>query len=323
MKTDFIIFLLSIFFILLIFFGIFNKSIEGFSFGSISTPSSSSETNGQYKYLAPLPSDNSWSIDIQNAFVTKFNSTILSLDPSAGQITSPSQGLQGINYMQTASEEEAKSFIDNGVWPRDVYVNNLLTQIKKENKIFENMEKFLNVMSPNRILFKALISSKLPQNTILSSLNPNLGTGVAINGTEYLTCKTGEGSIKQPDGTNIVFPSSGLYPYVLPYKTSTTGSYTLDYSIFEKIPGLTFDGSACNICQTPNFNYMDPSNNCAFNINTPVAFDIYSGTNIKSTPSAVSSDSTSSTSSSTTPSSTSSTDTAPPPATSSSSSWFG
>jgi hypothetical protein len=318
MKFDFVIFILSIFFILLIIIGIFNKSIEGFSFGYTPTPTStsSSETNGQYKYLAPLPPNNSWAIDIQNAFVTKFNSILRGLNPSATQITSTT--FNGINYMQNASEEEAKYFIDNGVWPRDVYVNNLITKIKDENsgdaQVTQMIDSFLkdwSIMLTNRQLFKQLIGNQLPQNTIISSLNPSLGTGVSLNSSKYLTCQSGEGTIKQPDGTNIVFPSSGLYPYVLPYKTSPTGSYTLDYSIFEQIPGLTFDSSACNICQIKNFNYMDPSNNCYFNIDSPVALDIFLGNNIKSTPSPVSSDSTT-----TSPNTTSSS------ATMSSSSWF-
>ena len=129
MIFDIVLLFLILFFILLIFIGILNKTIEAFSLGSLSsipTPLSSSETDGQYKYLAPLPPNNSWSIDIQNAFVTKFNSVIIGFDPSATQITSPA--FNGVNFMQNASEEEAKSFIDNGVWPRDVYVTNLITE---------------------------------------------------------------------------------------------------------------------------------------------------------------------------------------------------
>jgi hypothetical protein len=331
MKFHIIIHLLSLFFILLIIFSVFNKSIEAFSFGSLTSGSSESATpspsteDSQYKYLAPLPPDNTWSQDIQNAFVTKFNSMLLAQDPSATLITSPTT--KQFNYMLIASEEEAKYFIDNGVWPWDNYVNNIINKIKES--VDENTKKLLefviNIWSktvPNREVFKMLISSQLPQNTILSSLNPSTGTGININGTQYLTCKSGEGTIKQPDGTNIVFPSNGLYPYILPYKTATNGSYTLDYSTFEKIPGFTFDSSACNICQTPNFNYLDPSNNCFFSINTPEAYNIYSGSNLKSSPSSTSTTSPSTSTTSTTTPSTSSTSTTTPSTSTSSSSWF-
>ena len=188
MIFDIVLLFLILFFILLIFIGILNKTIEAFSLGSLPstpTPSSSSESNGQYKYLAPLPPNNSWSIDIQNAFVTKFNSVFTGLDPSATQITSPA--FNGVNFMQNASEKEAKSFIDNGVWPRDVYVTNLITKLQNEasgdvqsTKLVEEFIKTWSIVLPNRLIFKQLIADKLPQNTTLSSLNPNVGTGLVI-----------------------------------------------------------------------------------------------------------------------------------------------
>jgi len=139
---------------------------------------------------------------------------------------------------------------------------------------------------------------------------------VLPSNNQYLTCKTAnQGATQLPDGTNLIIPANGLYPFVSSSKnTIANGAYTLDYTIFESIPGLTFDGSACNICQTPNFNYFDPSNNCMFSIKTPEAYNVYSGANIKSTPASTSS---SSSDTSSTPS-----DKKSDTKSSSSSSWF-
>jgi hypothetical protein len=310
MKFDIVILLLIVIFILLITFNIFNKSLEGFSFGS--TPSSSSsKTDSQYDYLAPLPANNTWSETTQTNFMQKFNANLLAKDASATLITTP--GFQNMSYISFASEIEANYYVENGKWPWDNYVNNFYSKIISKatpqgQKMMTNFIATLQQIYPNRLIYKQIGGATLPQSTILSSLNPNTGNGLVLpNNNQYLTCKTAtQGAMQLPDGTNLIIPANGLYPFVSSSKnTIANGAYTLDYTIFESIPGLTFDGSACNICQTPNFNYFDPSNNCMFSIKTPEAYNVYSGANIKSTPASTSSSS----SDSSLPTSTTSSDT--------------
>ena len=319
MKIDIVILLLIVIFILLIVFNIFNKTLEGFSFGS--TPSSSSSTSdSQYDYLAPLPANNSWSETTQTNFMQKFNANLLARDPSATLITTPS--IPGMNYMSLASEIEANYYVENGKWPWDNYVNDIINKSydntnEQQQQATKNMVAYFQQLYPNRLIYRMLAPRTLPQTTILSSLNPNTGNGLTLGNNQYLTCKMAtQGATQLPDGTNLIIPANGLYPFVSSSKnTVANGAYTLDYTIFESIPGLTFDGSACNICQTPNFNYFDPSNNCTFSIKTPEAYNVYSGANIKSTPAPTASlPSSSSTPSSSTPSSST--------PSSSSSSWF-
>ena len=286
MKFDIVILLLIVIFILLITFNIFNKTVERFSLGS--TPSSTPDSN--YDYLAPLPANNTWSEQTQTNFMQKFNANLLAKDPSAILITTTSIG--NISFLTLASEIEANYYVENGKWPWDNYINNMFnksfsTSTKQQQEALKNIVTMYQQYYPNRFIYKMIAPSTLPQSIILSSLNPNAGSGLVLPAkNQYLTCKTAtQGATQLPDGTNLIIPANGLYPFVSPSKNfQESGAYTLDYSIFESIPGLTFDGSACNICQTPNFNYFDPSNNCIFSIKTPEAYNVYSGANIKSTP---------------------------------------
>ena len=294
MKIDIVLLLLIVFFILLITFNIFrsfNKMSEGFSIGSTS---SSSETNAQYDYLAPLPANNTWSEETQTNFIKKFNANLLAKDPSATLITTPSfaGSFGNLNYLSLASELEANYYVENGKWPWDDYVNNFYDKVisKDSPQNQAGMKKSVAMFEqylPNRSIYKLIASTTLPQSTILSSLNPNTGGGLVLPTTnQYLTCKSADkGVTKLPDGSNLIIPANGFYPFVSGSINSiANGAYTLDYSIFESIPGLTFDGSPCNICQMPNFNYLDPSSNCTFSIKTPEAYNVYSGANIKATP---------------------------------------
>ena len=282
-----------IFLSLFIFYIIYSNYIkvsEGFSFESLipksssssSSPSSSTDSsNTIYQNLAPLPSDNTWSQDTQNNWVKKFNDYLVSTDPSATVFTTMDEVNQKmkINYMQIASEDEAKSYIENGVWPWDTYITNYITDAtaKDTEEQKTNFNKFITIYTkiiPNRYAYQYLIGpSTLPQTALLMSLNPNYGSGIINKDYKKLTCNYAEKStIQQPDGTNIVIPENGLYPFI-------NNSYTLDYSIFETIPSLTFDSSACNICGIDSFNYLSSKNQCKFSLNTPVAYDIFAGIN--------------------------------------------
>lgn len=272
-------------------------SLQSFipSSSSSSSSSATDSSNNIYQYLAPLPSDNMWSQDTQNNWVKKLNDYLVSTDPSATVFTTideVNQTMQ-INYMTEASEAEAQSYIQNGVWPVDTYVTNLYNnmisqynnlnsptdQLKTEEK---NMWNELQKIYPNRVIYRMYLGpSTLPQTAILNTLNPYFGgPGVLNNENAPLTCKSAQkGTISQPDGTNIVIPDNGYYPY---YKNG----YTLDNTIFETIPGLTFDSSACNICGIDNFNYLSTKNTCKFSLNNPVGYDIFAGLN-NATPSSV------------------------------------
>jgi hypothetical protein len=299
MKLNTIVMLFLSLIIFYIIYSNYDTLVEDFSLQSFipsssSSSSSSSATdssNNIYQYLAPLSPDNTWSQDTQNAWVKKFNDTLTSIDPSAALITTPT--LNDINYMTEASEAEAQSYIQNGVWPLDTYVtnlyNNMITQsnnlnsptdqLKTEEK---NMWNEFQKIYPNRLIYRMFLGpSTLPQTAILNTLNPFfVGSGVLNNENAPLTCKSAQkGTISQPDGTNIVIPDNGYYPY---YKNG----YTLDNTIFETIPGLTFDSSACNICGIYNFNYLSTKNTCKFSLNNPVGYDIFAGLN-NATPSSV------------------------------------
>jgi len=290
LNTIVIIFLSS--FIFYIIYNHYNTYLEEFSTSSIVPTSSSTRdtSNNIYQYLAPLSADNMWSQDTQNDWVKKFNDTLTSLDSSAALLTSPN--FNDINYMTIASEEEAQSYIQNGVWPLDTYVtnvyNNMITASEKMNTVTDqskansqNLWNKLQKLYPNRYIYQNFIGAPtLPQTAILNTLNPIEGSGIVNSENKIITCKAvKKGTLSQPDGTNIQIPNNGMYPYI-------NNSYTLDYTIFETIPGLTFDSSACNLCDIDNFNYLSSKNTCKFSLQNPVAYDIFTGVN-KSTPSSV------------------------------------
>ena len=285
MKLNKIIIIFLSLFIFYIIYSNYGTFVEDFSMQNIVPTSSSNvdSSNNIYQYLAALPSDNTWSQDTQNSWVEKFNHTLTSLGSSAALLTSPT--FNGINYMTIASEEEAKSYIQNGVWPLDTYITNLYNDKIMESEKIDNVSEenktsakqtwdLIQKMYPNRFIYQNVLGpSTLPQTALLLSLNPNIGSGMINSNNRKLICKSAiKGVIQQPDGTNITIPDNGLYPFI-------NNGYTLDYSIFESIPGLKFDNSPCNICDIDDFNYLSTKNKCKFSLNNPVAYDIYSGIN--------------------------------------------
>jgi hypothetical protein len=290
-----VIIFLSCFILYVIFSNISSPSIpiEGFSFGSFipkltDTSTTSDASNNIYQYLAPLPSDNIWSEDTQTAFIKKLNDYQISVDPSATLFTSMDQikDKTKVDYMKNATDDEANSYIQNGIWPWDTYITNQLNDYTtnmtdQEKTTFDKFAKYYDKLLPNRLMYQEIIGKNtIPQTAILNSLNPNIGTGIPTYANQNLTCKYAtKSTIQQPDGTNIVIPEDGFYPYYI-------NAYSLDYNIFSKIPSLTFDSSACNICAIEDFDYLSTNNQCKFSLKTPAAYDIYSG-NSQSTPSTV------------------------------------
>jgi len=292
MKINNFLIIILIFSCLIIFFSIFNKSIEGFSFMS---EKSSNDT--QYKYLAPLPIPNTWTQDTQKGFIQKFNTNLLAQKSSATPITIPTY--LNINYMNIASEDEATYYIQNGIWPWDDYITSYVNKLTSEHsdEDTEDKVKLFSQLNPNRQMYKIFGENTVPQSIILSSLNPAIGNGLVLpdKSNQILTCKlANKGTLQNPDGTNIVIPSSGFYPYITPSKNqnNSNGAYTLDNTIFESIPGFTFDASVCNICAIDKFDYLgqfdEQSTLCSFSLKTPEAYNVFTGSNLKSTPSQVS-----------------------------------
>jgi hypothetical protein len=290
LNTIVVIFL-SLFIFYVIFTNYSNVTLESFDIPATVVQDDHSKDT-QYQYLAPLPLDNTWTQDTQNAFIKKYNEYKISTDPSAVPITSPT--IDNVNFMTVASEEEVKSYIDNGIWPWDTYVTNRISYLEEmtpdaqKNFVIKIVELWKK-MYPNRMIYQIVGSSTLPQSTVLNALNPAIGNGLVLpdKANQNLICKyAAKSTIKQPDGTNIVIPENGYYPYVTSAKNmgNINGSYTLDYSIFKSIPGLAFDDADCNICSTKDFNYLDSKNQCKFSLKTPEAYDVYTGLNVKSTP---------------------------------------
>jgi hypothetical protein len=297
MKLNTIVILFLSLIIFYIIYSNYSTFVEEFSLQSFIPSSSSSSSssvtdssNNIYQYLAPLSPDNTWSQDTQNAWVKKFNELLVSEDPSATLLTSPS--IPNLNFMTAATEEEAKSYIQNGVWPLDTYVTNLYNSLETQSNQLnsatdqrktdeKNFWNGIQKIYPNRVIYRDFIGpSTIPQSIILNTLNPGNGSGLINNENASLTCKSAQkGTISQPDGTNLVIPDNGYYPYY-------NNGYTLDNTIFETIPGLTFDSSACNICGIENFNYLSTKNTCKFSLNNPVGYDVFAGLN-KATPSSV------------------------------------
>jgi len=109
-----------------------------------------------FKYLAPVPSGNTWSQTTINDFTNKFN-TVNSTQNSgevAAQIN-PSF----LNYiMSNALEEEAQYYIQNGKFFLDSYVTDYLTK----NPVIRFDKPYtidqLSAMGPNRLIYGQFLS---------------------------------------------------------------------------------------------------------------------------------------------------------------------
>jgi len=255
-KTWIIIFILIC---IILFFSFINtkKLFEGF------------DSNSRYKYLAPIPPTTVWSQETQDAYNTKI------------------KGLGG-NYaafpdvMKNATEEEAKQWIDTGLWPWDDEVTEWWQQeIAKQpaptttsdtpppspSEIISSLQKAY----PNRNAYMMTIFpsppdniSRVPMFSIYSKLsNPGDQQGYSIGDNQNIICDGEKMKIKN-----------------LSDKTYTDSS---DYTLFEKIPGLKFVSEACNLCTTPQ---------CKVTVDgtpSPEAYNVYVGASspTESTPSSL------------------------------------
>lgn len=113
-------------------------------------------TADQYKYLAPVPANNTWSQDTMTKFAEKWNG----VNNTTAEATAESLSQIMIN----ATEEEAKYYIKNGNWPYDAYIMNymkqnpnLISNMKQDDgspQTLSNLAKHLS----NRTLYSQLIA---------------------------------------------------------------------------------------------------------------------------------------------------------------------
>jgi len=131
LKNKFV--LLSLF-IIAIFFIYFMKPIrEGLTGSAI----------GEYQYLAPPPSGNTWSQTTLSQFVAKFNAVNNLVGTDNEQFVSTLNG----QIWQNALEEEAQYYIQNGKWPYDSYMTNYVSQ--NPNLFVEANSPYGNINASN------------------------------------------------------------------------------------------------------------------------------------------------------------------------------
>jgi hypothetical protein len=123
---------------------------------------SSSSSIGEYDYLAPIPSENTWSEDTTNSYVAKYNSVIKDSSGNSGQLT-PENAKFLYNF---ALEEEAQYYIKNGKFPINSHVTNYLIQNPDlfSNQKMPNGEPLnstnVSKLLPNRYLYAFVIAPK-------------------------------------------------------------------------------------------------------------------------------------------------------------------
>jgi len=236
----FIVSLLCIIF----FFSFINskKTFEGF--------------DSQYKYLAPIPPGTTWTQKSQDDYTAKIKDTASNFPLS--------------DAMKYATEEEARQFIYNGLWPYDDYVIGLYKKAV-ELKIFIPMMSGTLTGSvidmqkkfPNRLIYTwiAMGLKIVPNLNVYNQLMPLHPSG---DGT------TSGGGYSIGDNQNIVCDTTGH----LKIKNLSDRTYTdtSDYTLFEKIPGLKFISEPCNLC--------DINSACSITLDgksAPESYNIYTG----------------------------------------------
>ena len=270
--------IILIFFIFLVSYSY--KLIEGFGFDldsykdiatSLTKPLKTIPTD--YDYLAPLPEGYVWNSDIQDKFLAYLKSKDPNNQSTKEDLSKPMFVFGGKSFMQSASSSEVSYFMDNNLWPYDTYVINYLT--KEANPPLSPTEiENIRKMFPNRAIYNSLIKNKtVPEMKVISELSGAPFSWNKTDNDKFWKCDR--------DGT-------------LNIKDSENGDITKseDYSFFsDNIPGFSFDGSTCNICQiittkmdnqsayTVFDQYNSPNNTCKFSVSgeIPEAYNIYIG----------------------------------------------
>jgi len=262
---------LFILLVVILFFSLFYRNIEGFDLGSMSSSSSSSSKPipDKYQYLAPLPEGSVWSPEFQDKFLEHLKKTNPSVTKEVLSTPYPFWGNKTL--MQSASQKEAQYFLDNGMWPYDEYIVNYLTKEKNPTMSATDLENLRKGM-PNRFAYVATVASgTVPQMKMLDKIFGGYNNNKAEN-DKYWKCVNGDLLVKDGEGGE--------------YKSST------DYSFFpNNIPGFSFEGESCNLCaiqmtkmdggggHSAQDVYDSPNNNCKFKMSgeIPEAYNIYIG----------------------------------------------
>ena len=251
-----------------------------------SLPSTSDNIPKKFQYLDPIPEANVWNADTQKQIIDIMNIKKPDSDPklTVDYLKTPlGEFYNNKSIMQSATQEEAQSYIDTGLWPWNDYV---LAYIKKtlpptqdpaqSDRMIKDMQKTL----PNRIIYNMSILNKIdPQRLFLSNLSKTNYSGNSMEANETYT--------------NKYWYCSGDNLYTSPSLTEKPIIST-DYNFFpDNIKGFAFTNNACNPCTIRNIrnpgNYMDKyndtTNTCRFKITDPslmneqdkLAYKIYMG----------------------------------------------
>ena len=248
-----------------------SRLVENFDFGSLasSVPGSSSSIPTEYENLAPIPPGTVWSDETQNAFVDKYNI----INNLTGDQMMTKEKLSTVpmssfaNFMAAASEQEAKYYIDNGIFPWDDYVTNFMKNDPGLSK--SPILALLPKAWPNRLAYTIMIEPlTVPLPQFLSKVwAPNYNEA---ENNQFWKC----------DGE------------ILTTKNGSDGqeTATTDYSFFEKnIKDFQFTNGTCNPCAIPSTKmetgfhpfidvYNSPNNQCKFTVGTnPEAYNIFTG----------------------------------------------
>lgn len=235
----------------------------------------------EYKYLEKLPENNAWSQETQDAYKLKLKEVRPDLRDASDDILNKDITEQ----MKITSDEEAKYYIQNGNWPWDNYVIDSINSLKTttSNPRIKNLDiSQTQKTMPNRMAYVLYVAQEtVPQLKVLNQLNTN---GYNITDNEILKCENNNASLH-----NTANPNTDITPNAVTISTPNL----VDVSIFEKITGLKFDGTACNICDGGNI----LNGTCGFSMDgqqTPEAFNIYTGksmdNSIESVPSLINPD---------------------------------
>uniref|UniRef100_A0A6C0B0S7 Uncharacterized protein n=1 Tax=viral metagenome TaxID=1070528 RepID=A0A6C0B0S7_9ZZZZ len=115
---------------------------------------------GEYSYLAPIPSGNTWDQSTMDKFAKKYNEVN---NKTGGQmLDGNSKSLQG--YISSSLSVEVDYFIDNGKWPYCGYVSTYVEKHPEALSPFHDSSgnvmtpTSLQKMWPNRVAYQQLIS---------------------------------------------------------------------------------------------------------------------------------------------------------------------
>jgi hypothetical protein len=277
-KNPQILFLFVFLLFIVLIGSLFSKNImDGFELGlgtpTLGTPSISDLTSSvvkkgipeEYKYLAPIPDGSVWSPEIQDEFVTVFKQIRNNSDYTTEKLKEPLMGNK--TWMQWASQEEAKYFVDNKKWPYDEYVTNYIT----DNPNFLGTPLTADKLAaeiPNRMLYGFYIAPQtVPQLKFFNQLF-SLNFPHEAENNKYWQCTT-NGTLQTKDGENGTMADNS------------------DSSFFQNnIAGFSFTGEPCNVCAIPQIRisgqfqdvYNSNQNTCKFTINGDTeAYKVYSG----------------------------------------------